>query len=67
MVFMLDQSGSVGVFHHEIALQFLQDVVAFYNISTNATQVEELYLLCIVLIYIDSTAKLLTTINVLIY
>ena len=39
LVFMLDQSGSVGQTNHDIALDFLEDVVAFYNISANATQV----------------------------
>lgn len=39
MVFMLDQSGSVGQYNHDIALYFLRDVISFYNISPNATQV----------------------------
>lgn len=39
LVFMLDQSGSVGFPNHRRALSFIQDVVAFYNISSNATQV----------------------------
>ncbi len=39
LVFMLDQSGSVGVQNHNIALKFLKDVVSFYDISDNATQV----------------------------
>lgn len=44
MVFMLDQSGSVGQYNHDIALYFLRDVVSFYNISPNATQVNSLTL-----------------------
>ena len=44
MVFMLDQSGSVGQYNHDIALYFLRDVVSFYNISPNATQVTSLTL-----------------------
>ena len=40
MVFMLDQSGSVGRYNHDIALYFLRDVISFYNISPNATQVQ---------------------------
>ena len=39
MVFMLDQSGSVGEYNHGRALDFIHDVVTFYNISHNATQV----------------------------
>ena len=39
MVFMLDQSGSVGPFNHAIALQFLREVVSFFSIAPNATQV----------------------------
>jgi len=45
MVFMLDQSGSVGFDHHAIALQFLQDVVSFYTISPNDTQVQEIHII----------------------
>ena len=39
LVFMLDQSGSVGPDNHAIAIDFLQDVVAFFPIASNATQV----------------------------
>ena len=39
LVFMLDQSGSVGQVDHDTALGFIQDVVSFFNVSTNATQV----------------------------
>ena len=39
MVFMLDQSGSVGRYNHDTALYFLEDVVSFYNVAPNATQV----------------------------
>lgn len=47
LVFMLDQSGSVGPFNHFIALNFIQDVVSFFNISRNATQVStSIYLVC---------------------
>ena len=36
---MLDQSGSVGIGNHNIALNFLKDVISFYDISDNDTQV----------------------------
>lgn len=39
LVFMLDQSGSVGAGNHAIALQFIQNVVTFFSIAPNATQV----------------------------
>ena len=39
LVFMLDQSGSVGFANHKTALKFVHDVSSFYNISTNETQV----------------------------
>lgn len=40
LVFMLDQSGSVGPDNHYIALDFMREVVSYYNISTNSTQVK---------------------------
>ena len=42
MVFMLDQSGSVGQYNHYRALDFIRDVVSFFSISHNATQVSPL-------------------------
>ena len=43
LVFMLDQSGSVGPVNHDIALQFMQDVVSFFDISANSTQVSLIF------------------------
>lgn len=39
IVFMLDQSGSVGRDNHNTALQFLQQTVSFFQIASNGTQV----------------------------
>ena len=36
---MLDQSSSVGIDNHAIAVEFIQNVVTFFNIAPNATQV----------------------------
>ena len=36
---MLDQSGSVGRSNHAIAIQFIQTLVAFFNIGLNQTRV----------------------------
>ena len=36
---MLDQSGSVGETNHAIAIQFIQNVVSFFNIGLNRTRV----------------------------
>ena len=38
-VFILDQSGSVGRTNHGIAIQFIQNIVAFFNIGLNQTHV----------------------------
>ena len=38
-VFVLDQSGSVGRSNHAIAIQFIQNIVAFFNIGLNQTRV----------------------------
>ena len=38
-VFMLDRSGSVGRENHGIAIQFIRNVVSFFNIGLNATRV----------------------------
>lgn len=38
-VFVLDQSGSVGRSNHDIAIQFIQNIVAFFNIGLNQTRV----------------------------
>ena len=58
MVFMLDQSGSVGQYNHDTALYFLQDVVSFYNISPNATQVPSISACLIVLLPHDHVYSL---------
>ena len=39
LVFLLDQSGSIGYNNHLTALQFLHNVSSFYNVSANRTQV----------------------------
>ncbi|KAI6645822.1 protocadherin Fat 4-like [Oopsacas minuta] len=39
LTFMLDTSGSVGRRNHEQALKFIYDVVGYFNIGYNATQV----------------------------
>lgn len=38
-VFVLDQSGSVGRSNHGIAIQFIQNIVAFFSIGLNQTRV----------------------------
>ena len=38
-VFVLDQSGSVGIINHGIAIQFIQNVVAFFSIRLNQTRI----------------------------
>lgn len=38
-VFILDQSGSVGSTNHDIAIQFIQNVVSFFSIGLNQTRV----------------------------
>ncbi len=38
LVFLLDQSGSVGSTNHITALQFINNVSSYYNVSTNETQ-----------------------------
>ena len=38
-VFILDQSGSVGRTNHGIAIQFIQNIVAFFSIGLNQTRV----------------------------
>ena len=37
--FVLDQSGSVGAANHDIAIRFIQNIVAFFNIGLNQTRV----------------------------
>ena len=39
LLFLLDESGSVTHTNHELALQFMESVVSFYDISTNGTRV----------------------------
>ena len=39
MVFMLDQSGSVGATNHDIAIQFIRNVVSFFSIGLGSTRV----------------------------
>jgi len=39
MVFMLDQSGSVGQTNHDLAIQFIMNVVQFFTISPDTTRV----------------------------
>ena len=39
LLFLLDESGSVTRTNHELALQFIESVVSFYDISTNGTRV----------------------------
>ena len=39
LLFLLDESGSVTSTNHELALQFIESVVSFYDISTNGTRV----------------------------
>ena len=39
LVFLLDQSGSVGQNNHDLALRFMESVVNFYNISSEGTRV----------------------------
>ena len=38
-VFVLDQSGSVGRTNHGTAIQFIQNVVAFFSIQLNQTRI----------------------------
>ena len=38
-VFVLDRSGSVGPTNHGIAIQFIQNIVAFFSIGLNQTRV----------------------------
>jgi hypothetical protein len=39
MVFVMDQSGSIGKNNHQLALQFLKKVVEFYTVGPNLTQI----------------------------
>ena len=39
MVFILDQSGSVGRTNHDLAIQFIKNVVQFFTISPDTTRV----------------------------
>nr|ABX90059.1 hedgling [Amphimedon queenslandica] len=39
VVFVLDQSGSIGYYNHQLALNFLSKVVEFFKIGANKTQV----------------------------
>lgn len=39
MVFVLDQSGSVGYRNHGLAIQFILNVIQFFSISLDATRV----------------------------
>jgi len=39
LMFLLDQSGSVGQSNHDLALQFMESVVNFYDISDDRTRV----------------------------
>ena len=39
MVFVLDQSGSVGSYNHGLAIQFILNVIQFFSISLDATRV----------------------------
>ena len=36
---MLDQSGSVGTTNHDIAIQFIQNIVTFFSIRLNQTRI----------------------------
>ena len=38
-VFLLDRSGSVGRTNHNIALQFINSVISFFTIASNASRV----------------------------
>ena len=38
-VFVLDQSGSVGIINHGIAIRFIQNIVAFFSIRLNQTRI----------------------------
>ena len=39
LLFLLDESGSVGRTNHELALEFMKSVVSFYDISDDGTRV----------------------------
>ena len=39
LLFLLDESGSVGSTNHDLALRFIESVVGFYDISTSGTRV----------------------------
>ena len=39
MVFILDQSGSVGPYNHALAIQFILNVIQYFSISLDATRV----------------------------
>lgn len=39
LLFLLDESGSVGRSNHDLALQFMESVVSFYDISPDGTRV----------------------------
>ena len=39
MVFILDQSGSVGPHNHGLAIQFILNVIQFFSIASDATRV----------------------------
>ena len=39
LLFVLDESWSVGKSNHQLALQFMESVVGFYNVSSNGTRV----------------------------
>ena len=39
LLFLLDESGSVGSTNHQLSLEFIESVVGFYDISTNSTRV----------------------------
>ena len=39
MVFILDQSGSVGLHNHGLAIQFILNVIQFFSISLDTTRV----------------------------
>ena len=39
LLFLLDESGSVGSTNHQLGLDFMESVVGFFNISTNGTRV----------------------------
>ena len=39
LLFLLDESGSVGSDNHDLALEFMESVVSFYDISSTGTRI----------------------------